>query len=73
MSRLTHEERLEQVSQSLAAVARGDYDESLRITQQRPLTPWIAKSIKEVFGQEYLSGWDLSAAEAEYGQNWLSQ
>ncbi len=71
MSQFTHEERLELVSQSLAAASRGDYEESLRITRQRPLTPWIAKGIKEVFGAEYLEGWDLSAAEGEYGKDWL--
>jgi len=71
MSQLTHEERLDLLTKSLEASARGDDDEALKITQQQPLTPWIAKGIKDIFGAEYLNGWDLSAAEAEYGQDWI--
>lgn len=73
MSQLTHEQRLEIVSQSLLAEALGDEAESLRIMQQTPITPWVAKGIKEIFGPEYLEGWDLSEAEAEYGKDWLGK
>jgi hypothetical protein len=39
-----------------------------------PLPPYIAKVIKEKVGADFLvnSGWNLSEAEAEFGQNWLS-
>lgn len=73
MSQLTHEQRMDIVSRSLEASARGDDAESLRIAQEKPLTPWVAKGIKEVFGAKYLAGWDLSEAEAEYGKDWLNK
>lgn len=73
MSQLTHEKRLEIVTQSLLAEERGDEAEALRIMQQIPMAPWLAKGIKEVFGAEYLEGWDLSKAEVEYGKNWLGE
>jgi len=40
-----------------------------------PLSPWLAKITKEKVGADYLikSGWNLSAAEAEFGQDWLSR
>ncbi len=37
------------------------------------MVPWVAKGIKEIFGAEYLKGWDLSEAEAEYGKGWLDR
>ena len=73
MSQLTHEERLDILSASLAASARGDHAVALKIAQQEPMVPWVAKGIKEIFGTEYLKGWDLSEAEAEYGQDWLDR
>ncbi len=73
MSQLSHAERLDLLARSLEASARGDDAESLRIAQEKPITPWVAKGIKEIFGVEYLAGWDLSQAEAEYGQDWLNQ
>lgn len=73
MSQLTHEQRLDILSQSLAASACGDDERALKIAQQEPIVPWVAKGIKEIFGAEYLAGWDLSEAEAEYGKDWLSR
>lgn len=70
---LTHEQRLDILTRSLDASARGDDAESLRIAQQKPITPWVAKGIKEIFGAEYLEGWDLSEAEAAYGKDWLNR
>lgn len=69
---LTHEERLDILSRSLAASAHGDHDEALKIAQKEPMVPWVAKAMKEIFGPEYLEGWDLSEAEAEYGKDWLN-
>ena len=70
---LTHDERMDILTRSLEASARGDDAESLRIAQEKPITPWVAKGIKEIFGAEYLAGWDLSAAEAEYGKDWINR
>jgi len=38
-----------------------------------PVPPYIAKVIKEKAGVEYLTGWNLSEAEAEFGLGWLSR
>lgn len=73
MSQLTHEQRMELVYKSIDAAARGDKKEAVRLAKQKPLTPWIAKGVKEIFGAEYLAGWDLSEAEAEYGKDWLNR
>jgi hypothetical protein len=73
MGKLTLEQEREILDKALAAKKAGNNEEDLRITQQMPLVPWIAKGIKEIFGAEYLKGWDLSEAEAEFGQDWLSK
>lgn len=73
MSQLSYEKRMDILTRSLEASARGDEDEALRISQEKPLTPWIAKATREIFGAEYLKGWDLSEAEAEYGKDWLNK
>jgi len=56
-----------------AAIAADNLDEATRLTKQIPLVPEIAKAAKEALGADYLrqSGFNLSAAEAEYGKDWL--
>lgn len=73
MSQLTHEQKVDFVYKSIDAAARGDEEEAMRLAKQKPLTPWVAKGLKEVFGAQYLEGWDLSEAEAEYGKDWLNR
>lgn len=75
MSQLSHEERLNIISEFIQASEEGRNDEALKIGQQLPLAPHIAKAAKDVWGAEYLknSGFDLSEAEAAYGKNWLDQ
>jgi len=38
-----------------------------------PIPPYIAKVIKEKAGAEYLAGWNLSEAEAEFGPSWIDK
>lgn len=73
MSQLTHDEKLQIITQSRLADERGDEAEAKRILQQIPTAPWLAKAMKEVFGAEYLEGYDLSEAEAEFGKDWLTR
>jgi len=56
-----------------AAIAADNLDEATRLTKMIPLVPEIAKAAKEALGADYLrqSGFNLSAAEAEYGKDWL--
>ena len=51
----------------------GDGEGAMRLMKTAPVPPYIAKVIKEKAGAEYLAGWNLSEAEAEFGQDWLSR
>jgi hypothetical protein len=53
----------------------GKEEESMQLAKTIPLSPWMAEWYKKYAGVEYLrnSGWNLSAAEAEYGANWLTR
>jgi hypothetical protein len=73
MTQLTRDQEMEIIDQYFAARNRGESDESLKIIQRFPLAPHLALAAKEIFGIEYLQGWDLSEAEAKYGKNWLNQ
>lgn len=74
MQQFTHEERLNIIHDYNAASQAGKDDDALKIIQQLPIAPHIARAVKEVMGTEYLlnSGFDLSEAEAKYGKNWLN-
>ena len=50
----------------------GDKEGAIRLMKTAPIPPYIAKVIKEKAGAEYLAGWNLSEAEAKFGQNWLT-
>jgi hypothetical protein len=51
----------------------GDKEGYIRLMKTTPIPPYIAKVIKEKAGAEYLSGWNLSEAEAEFGTGWLNR
>jgi hypothetical protein len=52
---------------------QGKAEAAMRLRKQIPLEPWLAKTLKEKVGVDYLrqSGWNLSEAEEAYGQDWL--
>ena len=57
---------------------QGKLEEYERMMKQIPLQPYLAKFVKdhiEYFGEDFFEkyGWNLSAAEAEYGPDWLSK
>lgn len=56
-----------------AAWETGDIEKGVELSKQLPLAPHLAKAAKKLWGKEFLleSGFDLSAAEAEYGCDWL--
>ncbi len=72
---LTTEQKYAILDASLAAAERGDRPEHSRLIRQIPLVPHLAKTAKEIWGKEFLlkAGYDLSAAEAAYGSDWLDQ
>ena len=51
----------------------GNIDEANRLVMSIPLPPYIAKVMKEKVGMEFFTrnNWNLSEAEAEFGQDWL--
>ena len=51
----------------------GNIEEADRLVMSIPLPPYIAKIMKEKVGMEFFTrnNWNLSEAEAEFGQNWL--
>jgi hypothetical protein len=57
---------------------QGKLEEYERMRKQIPLQPYLAKFVKdhiEYFGKDFFEkyGWNLSAAEAEYGPDWLTK
>ncbi|MDR0877789.1 MAG: hypothetical protein LBN21_07025 [Treponema sp.] len=54
----------------------GNMEEYERILRQElPLAPYLAEFAKKRLGPDFLvkSGFNLSEAEAEFGQNWLNK
>jgi hypothetical protein len=57
---------------------QGKLEECDRMLKQIPLSPYMAKFIKdhiEYFGEDFFEkyGWNLSEAEAVYGPDWLTR
>ena len=54
---------------------QGKLEEYEKTMKQIPLPPYLAKYAKKYFGAETLikTGWNLSAAEAEFGPGWLTK
>ena len=52
----------------------GDDEGYSRLTRSIPLPPYLAKVLKEKVGADFLieAGYNLSEAEAEFGQGWLN-
>jgi hypothetical protein len=72
---MTLHEKLAIIVQSGELEDQGKPEEAMRLNKQVPLPPWLAKTLKEKVGVDYLreSGWNLSEAEEAYGQDWLSR
>jgi hypothetical protein len=75
MEKMTLHEELVILNQAVELENQGKADEAMRLTMTIPLDPWLAKNYKDWVGADALrqSGWNLSAAEEEYGKDWLSQ
>jgi hypothetical protein len=75
MAKLTMEEKAEIIRASLEASDAGNEEEELRLLRMLPLAPHLAMAGKEVYGAEYMksAGYDLSAANEEFGDGWLEK
>jgi len=69
----TQEEEIAICLKSLELRKQGKVEEGMALQKQLPLPPYLAKIIKDYFGADNLvkTGWNLSAAEAEFGPGWL--
>ena len=67
------DEKLSISNKAIELKKNGDREGYERLMKTIPLPSYHAKFIKEKFGLKYLvnGGWNLSEAEAEFGQNWL--
>lgn len=72
--KLTPEEK-ELLAQANEARAKGDWDTVHKLAVQIPLNPSSAMAAKKTFGAKFLieGGYNLSWANAEYGQDWLTE
>jgi len=72
---MTLDEKLAISNKACLLLQAGDREGYSRLTRSIPMPPFLAKIMKEKMGVDYLinGGWNLSEAEAEFGQDWLSR
>jgi len=53
----------------------GKKEEARALMKQIPLPPWLAEVTKKMWGADFLiqGGYNLSDAEAKFGQGWLNR
>ena len=71
---MTFDEKFATLGKAIALKNAGDREGHDRLMKTIPLPPYLAKITKEKLGLDFLLdlGWNLSEAEAEFGQEWLS-
>jgi hypothetical protein len=72
---MTIEEKLDIACRAAALDDAGDKEGASRLLRTAPMPSYLAKIFKEKVGADFLinGGWNLSEAEAEFGQNWLDK
>jgi len=72
---MTLDEKLAIGCKAAALWDAGDEEGGSRFLRTSPMPPYLAKMYKEKIGVEQLleSGWNLSEAEAEFGEDWLNK
>jgi len=72
---MTLDEKLAISNKAFELLDAGDKEGFSRLIRTAPMPPYLAKIMKEKMGVEFLidGGWNLSEAEAEFGQDWLSK
>ena len=71
---MTLDEKLAITCKAAELYYAGDDEGYSRLTRSIPLPPYLAKVMKEKMGADFLinGGYNLSEAEAEFGQGWLN-
>jgi len=72
---MTLDEKLTISNKAIALKNSGDLDGYNRLMKTVPMPPYLAKVAKEKIGKDFLinGGWNLSEAEAKFGQDWLNK
>ena len=72
---MTLKEQLVILAKAAELRGEGKETESTALIKTVPMPPFLARIMKEKVGADYLinGGWNLSEAEAEFGQDWLSR
>ena len=72
---MTLDEKLAISNKACTLLDAGDREGYSRLTRSIPMPPYLAKVMKEKMGVDFLlnGGWNLSEAEAEFGENWLNK
>jgi len=72
---MTLDEKLAISNKAIALKKAGDREGYDRLMKSVPMPPYLAKVAKEKIGVDFLidGGWNLSEAEAEFGQGWLAK
>jgi hypothetical protein len=72
---MTLKEKLALTVKSIELENAGQLEEANRVQKLVPLSPTMAKWCKDMIGPEFLiqQKFDLSEAEHEYGQGWLTR
>lgn len=75
MGLMTFEEKEVVLDAIYEANLAGDEAEAGRLMRKLPLAPGLAEIAKDMYGKEYLveNGYDLSEANAEFGDGWLDK
>jgi len=68
------DEKLAISNKAFALINAGDEEGGRRLLRTAPMPPYLAKVMKDKMGADFLinGGYNLSEAEAEFGNNWLS-
>jgi hypothetical protein len=72
---MTLKEKLAIIVQCDELDKAGKKAEATALHRTMPVPPFLAKIMKEKVGVDFIinGGWNMSEAEAEFGQNWLIQ
>jgi len=72
---MTLDEKLTTSNKAFTLLEAGDEEGFSRLIRSVPMPPYLAKIYKEKVGVDHLinGGWNLSEAEAEFGEDWLSR
>ena len=72
---MTLDQKLDISRRAFELLDAGDREGYMRTIKTAPMPPYLAKVYKEKVGVKELieGGWNLSEAEAEFGEDWLSK